>query len=398
MSSDMGEYGGFEFSPSFNFETPSGGFSAGGTNVPAYSGFSGGGGMSGGATSFGGFSGGSGGESFGATPGIDFGEAFADPTSSASGAQSSFGERFGDWGPWGGDFSPGSNVSGQERNPFDTGTNAIPYGDMQWATGGLPPSSPPSAPDMGYNAVPFQDIRGVPGWDQPVTGGASREVPGLPGVSPPTDFSAQRAPSWSPPPPAGTGGGGGAKGGGTFLDRLTEGVISGVTKNPLGIISSGAGLAMNMLKGNKDPEGLEELRSAAAGLKNTGDVLRQYLTTGTLPAGMQASVDAATKAAKASIIQRHAARGLPTDPSKNSALQQELAQLEQNAIITGATLGDKLMTQGISASGISSQLYQAIMNLDRDRSKQTSQAIANFAAALGGGGGGNTTKGTLTFG
>lgn len=397
MSSDMGEYGGFDFSPSFNFETPSGGFSAGGGSVPAYSGSSGGGGGAGGGFTpfFGGLSGGSGGAAFGFTPGVfPSDSSFPDPTSVVSGGDS-FAERFGEWGPWGGDFSAsGGGNFGQPQNPFEGGWQPVKFGDFQWPTGGMSFSAPPGEQTMGYGSAP--SFQGAQGWDQLLTWGAPPEAPGLPGVGLPADFSAQRAAptGGAPPPPSSSG----KKDGGTFLDRLAEGVISGLTGDPLRLAASGAGLAFNMLKGNKDPEGLAELREAAGNLKSTGNILQQYLTTGTLPPGMQASVDAATKAAKASIIQRHAARGLPTDPAKNSALQQELAQLEQNAIITGATLGDKLMAQGLSASGLSSQLYQAIMNLDRDRSKQTSQAIANFAAALGGGGGGSQTKGTLTFG
>lgn len=176
------------------------------------------------------------------------------------------------------------------------------------------------------------------------------------------------------------------------LDKLADGAQSALTKNPLGILAAGAGLGLNLARGNQAPAGLADMTAAAASLKNTGSVLQSYMQTGTLPPGMQASVDQATAAAKARIIQNYASRGLNTNPTQNSALQQELQQLQQNAIITAAQIGDKLMTEGLSATQISAQIYNNLITIDRQRQAATGSAIASFAAALSGGGGGTTIK------
>lgn len=370
------DFGGFNYSFSPSFSNDSGGFT-GSTSFGSSGGYSQ---LSSGDG--GGFSGGGGTEnalsSFAPSPGIDLGSAaFPDPTSVGYSGENTFGERFaaaddavrsGEFNPIGENYAPPGLGGG-------TGGGGVgsDYAASGGVGGGMIPSA--SAPDL--NGMDFSSAynSAIPQGGGAPGGGA----PGLPGVG-------DRGPSLPQPgSPAASGGGG------TFLEKLTAGAGASLAKNPLGILAAGAGLGLNMLKGNKDPEGLDAIRAGAESLKSTGSVLQSYLQTGTLPPGMQASVDLATKAAKARIIQNHANRGLSADPTKNSALQQELSQLDQNAIITAATIGDKLMTQGLSATGMANQLYQSLINLDRERSKATGAAIANFASALGGGSG--TTSG-----
>ena len=128
-------------------------------------------------------------------------------------------------------------------------------------------------------------------------------------------------------------------------------------------------------------------------------MLTSYLTTGTLPAPIQAQLDQATAAAKASAIANAGAQGLSTDPSTNTALSQQLANIDQQALANKGTLegqlqtaGTQMITQanqmialGLSATQMSAQLQEYLIGLDNQLSQQTGQAIANFAAALGGG-------------
>jgi len=378
------DYGGFNYSFTPSFSTGSGdlNFGSGSSSyAPASGGVSGfNASPAGGAIS----------SSFAPSPGVDLGGGqFPDPTSASYGAGEStdFSNRFqasydaessGEFNPVGSNAAPG-NMSGGTPVPY---TNT-----------GLPSGGPGELP---FGGLDFASLNAS-------LGGAPDVAPGLPGVGTPpsqadsgggfggdgNDRALNIHPSGSPAPVATAQKASvpSVGGGGTFLDKITAGAANSIAKNPLGILAAGAGLGINLLKGNKDPEGLDQVRAAAANLNSTGSVLQQYLQTGTLPAGMQASVELATKAARARIIQNHATRGLSTDTNKNSALQQELAQLDQNAIITAATLGDKLMTQGLSATGMANQLYTTIMQMDRERQKATGQAITNFAAALGGGGG-----------
>lgn len=188
------------------------------------------------------------------------------------------------------------------------------------------------------------------------------------------------------------GAGSNISGGGNFLDKLTpsalgRGMVNQITSNPLTTALGLGGLGLGIMRGNQAPKGTAQLQGiagpeAAAGLQN-----QQYLTTGTLPPGMQASVEQASRDAKAAIISNYASRGLPTDPSKNSALAEELANVDQNAIKTTATLGQQLLQSGLNQTQLSEDVYKSLVGIDQTQQKQISDAIANFAKSLGGGGG-----------
>lgn len=329
--------------------------------------------------------------SFAPGGGINIPSDFPDPTSGAAGTGTAdgstdgttFGNRFGAANDAirSGEFDP---VGPNYYNPDTTNGPPLPSGITPTNLGGAAPSGGESQPltALAYNG---QQPEGLSQAGPATADTFTYNQPTIsnPGTTPGVTSSSPgvTAPS----------GGGSSPSGGSALDKLAAGAMNSVTKNPLGIAVAAGGLGLNLLKGNQDPEGLAQIRDAANSLKSTGSVLQSYLQTGTLPPGMQASVDQATKSAKARIIANYASRGLSTNPAHNSALGQELSQLDQNAIITAATLGDKLMSQGLSATQISQQLYTAIMNNDIARSKATGSAIANFAAALGGGGGGGTT-------
>lgn len=179
--------------------------------------------------------------------------------------------------------------------------------------------------------------------------------------------------------------------GASFLDKLSpsslaSGAVNQIAKNPLGVAGGLGALGVGLL-GNKKPAGTNQLGAIASQQGAQGAQLQKYLTSGTLPAGMQASVDAATKAAKQKIVSNYAARGLPTDPTKNSSLAAELAGVDQNAIITTAQLGQQLLNTGLSETQLSADVYNKLVGIDQTQQAQISQAIANFARAVGGGGG-----------
>lgn len=196
-------------------------------------------------------------------------------------------------------------------------------------------------------------------------------------------------------------GGSEAASGPGLWDKLVTGATNSLTKNPLGIGMAAFGLGKNILGGSKDSPEMAALRGQAgalsgqaASLNAQGQQLASYLQSGTLPPGLAASVDQAAKAYKARIIQNHAKNGMSTDPRQNSALSQELAQADINAIMMTAQLGQQLMQSGqeflkmgSSATGLSSKIYEGLVRLDREQSKNTGIAIANFASALSGGGG-----------
>lgn len=172
---------------------------------------------------------------------------------------------------------------------------------------------------------------------------------------------------------------------GGFGSDLLKGAEKSITGNPLGIALAGAGLLTNLMKGNQLPSEADTLKNQASQLAAQGSQLASYLQSGTLPPGIKTAVDQATQAAKARVISNYAGRGQPTDPSKNSALAQELNSIDEQAVISTSQIGQQLLTSGISETQLSSNIYESLLKIDQTQQQQTGQAIANFAAALGGG-------------
>lgn len=197
--------------------------------------------------------------------------------------------------------------------------------------------------------------------------------------------------------PAATGAVGGS---GSFLDSLISGAGASVAKNPIGIGLAGAGLGLNLLQGSKTDPNQAILQNQANQLTGQSAQLQSYLQTGQLPPGLKAALDNATASAKAHIISGYAARGQNADPNQNSALAQELAQVDMNAVASQGDIATKLLQTGLNEAQMSQQIYQFLLGVDQKQQQQTAQAIANFAAALGGAGkapviqiGGTTTTG-----
>lgn len=138
-----------------------------------------------------------------------------------------------------------------------------------------------------------------------------------------------------------------------------------------------------MLQGQKQLPEQQQLNAQATQLTAQGQQFMNFLQTGTLPAGLQAAVDQAKAAAKARIISNHAASGQSTDPSQNSALAQELAQADQNALIAVAQEGEQLFAAGANEINLSSQIYTKLLQVDQQQTANMGKAIASFASALG---------------
>lgn len=183
---------------------------------------------------------------------------------------------------------------------------------------------------------------------------------------------------------AGTSGITGEGAGGGWLEKLGTGAMKAITNNPLGTAAAAGGLAMTMMPKPDDPK-RAMLEQQAAQLGQQGAMLQQYLANGTLPPALKAQLDKATAAAKARIISNHAKNGMSTDPRSNSALAQELSSVETNAVAAMAQQQIEMMKTGLNETGLSSQLYQVLLKMDRQDNTDLMNAIGNFAAALGGG-------------
>lgn len=175
-----------------------------------------------------------------------------------------------------------------------------------------------------------------------------------------------------------------ASGSGNSLSNLfagsdTEGsLLHGVVNNP-GLDIGALGLGYDLLKGSTPLPGQAALNTEATNLANQGNQLESYLQTGTLPPGVQASINQATQAAIASVKSRYAQTGGDT-----SAEAQDIASIQQQAAAQGATIATQLLQQGVSETQLSSELYGQLLNLAQTQDQQLGQAIGNLSIAAAG--------------
>ncbi len=179
----------------------------------------------------------------------------------------------------------------------------------------------------------------------------------------------------------------GAGDSGGFLSTLTspsKWTLPGVAQAG-GVVAAGAGLGMDVMRRNQMDPNQQKLADLAAQLGSSGQVLESYLQTGKLPPALQAQMDQAKAAAKARMIQGYAQRGLPTDPLQNSALAQDLSNLDGEFLAKMAEAQIQMLNTGLKETGMSKELYTMLTELDRKDNDDLMKAIAMMAAALGGG-------------
>ncbi len=141
---------------------------------------------------------------------------------------------------------------------------------------------------------------------------------------------------------------------------------------------SALGLAANMLKGNQMPKYSGQLSAEAAQLQAQGAQLQGYLTSGTLPPGVGASLSAAHDSVAATIRSQYAARGM----SGSSAEMQDLNNLAQTTVTQGAQIASNLLATGVSEQQFASGLYQNLMATSMQQDTNMSNAIAGFTNAM----------------
>lgn len=186
----------------------------------------------------------------------------------------------------------------------------------------------------------------LPGTDQPVAGG----------------FMA--------PAPADTGGGG------------FQSLIDKFTSNPAMLLAA-APLAMSLFGGGNQQYPQEKsLQTLATNLGTQGQGLAGYLQSGTLPAGLQASVDASKKAGEAQV--RSAAARTGTSGSTMEA--QELAGVDQRAAGQGGLLATQLLGEGLKAQQGAAGIYGDLLKTQMTEDAQFRQALMSFAGGLARGG------------
>ena len=198
------------------------------------------------------------------------------------------------------------------------------------------------------------------------------------GASDPIVFSNAPSQSGSTDTGGGSSGGGGSHTNWSNFSNAPFGTLADAVGNNAAPLIAGGGLALSALRGNTPVAGQGALSAEAASLAANGATLQGYLSSGTLPAGVQQSIVQATDAAKASIRSRYAAMG----QSGSSAEMQDLASVDQHAATQGATIATQLLNTGISETGLSEQIYANLLNVATQQNAQLGQAIGNFATSL----------------
>ncbi len=268
------------------------------------------------------------------------------------------------------DFSAAPGGGGSPFGTTGTPTATPSLGDFT-----TPPGAAPGQASIGGGGF---DVSGNP--IDPLTGSSNPQYPGG-GISTAYD-----------PTGATVGGAQGtsaaaAPGSTNILGKVGQGALDSVTKNPLGIGLGAAGLGLTLANANKLSGATQDVKNQATKQSATADQLANYALTGTVPAGSQAAIDQSIAEAKANAISNAAGQGLPTDPTKNTALAATLAKIDAQRPILAQQIATQLLSSGATYAGLSDQLYTQLAQIDQSQRASMGKAIANFAAALNTGGG-----------
>ena len=180
--------------------------------------------------------------------------------------------------------------------------------------------------------------------------------------------------------------------------NLASSSIDALTKNPLTTALGAGGLGYSIYSGTQQTKNEKALQADAntatangSALEAQGQGLVNYLTSGTLPPQYQTQIDQSIASAIANAKSNAAAQGLSTDPTQNTALATQIQEIQNQAPILQeqiasqlAGTGTSLINAGASASGLSGQLYQSLVQNDTTQAANAGKAIATLAAALNG--------------
>lgn len=168
---------------------------------------------------------------------------------------------------------------------------------------------------------------------------------------------------------------------GKFIaDPSLKSGLNVIGENPTTALSVGA-LGYDLLKGQQQPPGYNDILGTAKQLGGQANQLEGYLSSGQLPPGIQQSLDAATRSADASIRSQYASRGM----SGSSAEAQDVSNSKIAEAGQASNIAQQLYSQGISDAQISTQLYDTIMHQAMQEDADLSSAVGNFAYAMAGG-------------
>lgn len=352
--------------------------------------------------------------------------------------------------PFGGQLPGGGDLGGGDLPGYETPTSGP--GQPAWYSAAQNTYGTPTGP-AGANATP--DIAALArSYESPVAGMLTGgDTPAGMAADAGLGNGADGGGSSDLTARGGSGTGTG-RGGGGGSNSSTDSFLSNFgIKNPLATALAAGGMAANMLRGNQitseqrnlsnlaapmmangqqltaegaaiGRQGVDDLRGRASTtdpqsqeLINRGTGLTGYLGTGKLPPEIQAQVDQAKTDAITARRSYYASRGMPTDPMRNTSLQQDIARIERDSMVLGgqlaqqlattgtnivgagsnlnqvsgnmqksaADIGNNFVTGGLQSSNIAASVYNNLARIDAEQTANTQKSIAAMAAALGGG-------------
>lgn len=143
------------------------------------------------------------------------------------------------------------------------------------------------------------------------------------------------------------------------------------------LLSAGE-LGLDVLRGNQPVKGENQVNTEAAQFAAQGQTLQNYITSGQLPAGAQATINQAVAAQQAAIRSQYASMGM----TGSSAEAQDLAGAQMQGVQQATSLAQQLLQTGVQESEFSTQLYQDIMNDNIQKDNALGSAIGNFAVSM----------------
>jgi hypothetical protein len=142
-----------------------------------------------------------------------------------------------------------------------------------------------------------------------------------------------------------------------------------------------------------DAAGAKTLTDLANTNVQQGNQLQSYLTSGTLPPGMAAQVEAARQSAIAGATQMYANLGMGAG---STSFMQDMGAINQQAVATTAQIAESLYNSGIQQATLASNLYsealaysnadtsiyQNLLTHNLQADQNLSQSVNGFVTAL----------------
>jgi len=157
----------------------------------------------------------------------------------------------------------------------------------------------------------------------------------------------------------------------------------------LGVLPAAGVMGAQMLMGQQQPKGYNQLMSQANQAQQEETTLLNQFNSGTLPAWAQQALQSSSASAKAAVRSRYAAMG----QSGSDSEQQALAQIDMQTSVQGGQMLQQLLQSGMQEGQIAGGLYENLLNNNVKQDTALSSSMGNFAAALAGGGGGSGGQG-----